>query len=131
MLTASYNNKGHSLLPLLPRLFTSLSHPPAHTVIVNNIPESLANTSDFVDGKHNGWTKVHKWDDWLPSTDVEPTFERMGFNEPIWILFSSGTTGRPKAIVHRQGGMLLDSLREHHLQGDITRGDVFFYYTTP
>jgi acetoacetyl-CoA synthetase len=33
--------------------------------------------------------------------------------------------------VHRQGGMLIDSLREHHLAGDIGRGDVFFYYTTP
>jgi acetoacetyl-CoA synthetase len=40
-------------------------------------------------------------------------------------------SGKPKAIVHRQGGMLIDSLREHHLAGDIGRGDVFFYYTTP
>ena len=39
--------------------------------------------------------------------------------------------GKPKAIVHRQGGMLIDSLREHHLAGDMSRGDVYMYYTTP
>jgi acetoacetyl-CoA synthetase len=135
-LTISYNAKPHALLPLLPGLFTSLTHPPKQTILINHLPDSLdakANVAQFIAGGHDGWTKIQSWDEFNrsvpPATEV--AFERIGFNEPIWILFSSGTTGKPKAIVHRQGGMLLDSLREHHLQGDITRGHIFFYYTTP
>ena len=80
---------------------------------------------------------MQKWEDFTESGKATPgesskvVYERMGFNEPIWILFSSGTTGKPKAIVHRQGGMLVDSLREHHLMGDMDSSDVYFYYTTP
>jgi acetoacetyl-CoA synthetase len=128
-----YNQKHHPLLPLLPRLFTSLSHPPANTVIINHLPDELdtkANVSLFIEGWHDGHTKLHKWADFVNHPAGTPTYERIGFNDPIWILFSSGTTGKPKAIVHRAGGMLIDALREHHIQGDIGRGDVFFQYTT-
>lgn len=128
-----YNQRHHPLLPLLPRLFTSLSHPPANTVIINHLPDELdekANVGLFLEGWHDGHTKLHKWADFVNNDATVPAYERIGFNDPIWILFSSGTTGKPKAIVHRCGGMLIDALREHHLQGDITRGDVFFQYTT-
>ncbi len=60
--------------------------------------------------------------------DVE--FTRLPFDHPLCILFSSGTTGIPKCIVHRAGGVLLQHLKEHRLHADIRDGDRFFYFTT-
>jgi len=57
-------------------------------------------------------------------------FQPMGFNDPLYILFSSGTTGVPKCIVHRSGGVLLQHLKEHQLQCDVRPGDRVFYFTT-
>ncbi|WFD32139.1 acetoacetate--CoA ligase [Malassezia sp. CBS 17886] len=62
------------------------------------------------------------------STQIE--FAQLDFNHPLWILFSSGTTGKPKAITHRAGGMLLQFGKEHLLLGGLTRDDVFFQHTT-
>lgn len=61
---------------------------------------------------------------------TEPTFVRMDFDSPLYILFSSGTTGAPKCMVHRAGGVLLQHLKEHALHADIRPGDRVFYYTT-
>ncbi len=58
------------------------------------------------------------------------TFVRMPFNHPLYILFSSGTTGVPKCIVHGAGGTLLQHLKEHRLQCDVRPGDRVFYFTT-
>jgi acetoacetyl-CoA synthetase len=58
------------------------------------------------------------------------TFERMPFNHPLYILFSSGTTGVPKCIVHGAGGTLLQHLKEHRLHCDLRAGDKLFYFTT-
>jgi len=58
------------------------------------------------------------------------TYERLPFNHPLCILFSSGTTGVPKCIVHGAGGTLLQHLKEHRLQCDLRAGDRFFYFTT-
>ena len=58
------------------------------------------------------------------------TFARQPFDHPLYILFSSGTTGAPKCIVHRAGGVLLQHLKEHALHGDIGPGDRLFYFTT-
>lgn len=57
-------------------------------------------------------------------------FERLPFDHPLYILFSSGTTGVPKCIVHSQGGVLLQHLKEHQLHCDIKPGDKIFYFTT-
>lgn len=57
-------------------------------------------------------------------------FTRQPFDHPLYILFSSGTTGIPKCIVHRAGGVLLQHLKEHRLHADIREGDRFFYFTT-
>lgn len=57
-------------------------------------------------------------------------FTRLPFNHPLFIMFSSGTTGKPKCIVHGQGGVLLQHLKEHKLQSDVKPDDRVFYFTT-
>ena len=58
------------------------------------------------------------------------SFVRVPFTHPLYILFSSGTTGRPKCIVHSTGGILLKHLSEHRLHTDVAPGDRLFYFTT-
>lgn len=70
-------------------------------------------------------------DAFIAPYDVVPlTFERLPFNHPIFILFSSGTTGVPKCIVHGAGGTLLQHIKEHRLHCDLNPGDRLFYFTT-
>ncbi|WP_029354281.1 acetoacetate--CoA ligase [Bosea sp. 117] len=65
-----------------------------------------------------------------PFAPAPLAFERLGFNHPLFILFSSGTTGVPKCIVHGAGGTLLQHIKEHRLHCDLSPGDRLFYFTT-
>ncbi len=68
--------------------------------------------------------------DWLPESAPPIEFEAFPFDHPLAILYSSGTTGPPKCIVHRAGGILLKHLSEHQLHCDVRAGDRVFYFTT-
>ncbi len=70
------------------------------------------------------------FDDVLSRGPVELEFERLPFDHPLYILFSSGTTGAPKCIVHGAGGTLLQHLKEHRLHTNLSPGDRLFYFTT-
>ena len=65
-----------------------------------------------------------------PYSPRDVQFERLPFDHPLYILYSSGTTGVPKCIVHGAGGTLLQHLKEHQLHTDVKPGDRLFYYTT-
>ena len=68
---------------------------------------------------------------WLDGYEAGPVeFRPLGFDHPWYVLYSSGTTGRPKCIVHRAGGVLMKHLVEHRLHCDVRPGDRVFYYTT-
>jgi acetoacetyl-CoA synthetase len=70
------------------------------------------------------------WADFAGGPAGPLEFERLPFDHPLLVLYSSGTTGPPKCIVHGAGGTLLQHLKEHRLHADLRAGDRFFYYTT-
>ncbi len=71
------------------------------------------------------------WDGLLADGEgAELAFERVPFDHPLWVLYSSGTTGLPKAIVQGQGGILLEHLKKLHLHVDAHPGDRLFWFTT-
>ncbi len=92
------------------------------TVVVPYLAEQPA-----IDGIANALS----WSD-LPTVDAasEVIFKRLAFDHPLFIMFSSGTTGVPKCIVHCHGGVLLQHLKEHQLHSDVRPADRLFYFTT-
>ena len=75
--------------------------------------------------------KAVRLDEWLRRyTAGDIAFAQLPFDHPVYILFTSGTTGKPKCIVHGAGGTLLQNLKMHKLQFDLRPGDRFFYFCT-
>ncbi len=66
----------------------------------------------------------------MGSPHAKLQFQRLPFDHPLFVMYSSGTTGKPKCIVHGAGGTLLQHLKEHQLHVDLKRDDRLFYYTT-
>ncbi|MEN8237357.1 MAG: acetoacetate--CoA ligase [Pseudomonadota bacterium] len=86
-----------------------------------------AETGDSLDSIPHATT----WDEFQAGIDSPAlVFEQVPFNHPLFIMFSSGTTGKPKCIVHSVGGTLIEHLKEHQLHCDIKTGDRVFYFTT-
>ncbi len=80
-----------------------------------------------VDGEPNGL----RWESLLQTPNSgEIDFVATEFNHPLYILYSSGTTGKPKCITHKVGGVLLQHLKEQRLHSNINKGDRVFYFTT-
>ncbi|WP_334034575.1 acetoacetate--CoA ligase [Burkholderia cepacia] len=99
--------------------------------------EALVWLSSDVDALPDGAATLpcatHPWHALLDGPDVPPDafrFERVGPDHPLWIVFSSGTTGLPKAIVHSHVGILVEHLKLMHLHMDLRAGDVMFFYST-
>lgn len=88
-----YNGVARPLLTLLPNLLERLEHKPETTIVIDHLDPGMVKTPEGLSGLVTGW------EEYLDKNEGEVEFVRMGFNEPIWILFSSGTTGKPKAIV--------------------------------
>ncbi|HEX4306672.1 MAG TPA: acetoacetate--CoA ligase [Solirubrobacterales bacterium] len=97
-----------------------------HTVLLPYLdPEASA------DSGAAALENVTRWDDLLAAgAGAELTFERVPFDHPLWVLYSSGTTGLPKAIVQGQGGILIEQLKKMHLHTDAKPGDRLFWFTT-
>ena len=89
------------------------------TLIFSYEKKEIENKKDFKDFK-----KV------LSNTNLDENFERYDFNHPIYILFSSGTTGKPKCITHGTGNVLIEHNKEFMLHCDVRNNDKLFYYTT-
>lgn len=83
----------------------------------------------FEDTSASNFKNALLWQD-IPSTDEPLTYEQVPFDHPLWVLYSSGTTGLPKAIVQGQGGILLEHLKSLHLGMNLKQDDRFFWYTT-
>ncbi len=108
----------------LPRAAEALQRLPSveRTIVVPYVHEQAA-----IDGIPNGIA----WQDFLdPHRGALPEFAQLPFNHPLYILYSSGTTGIPKCIVHGAGGTLIQHLKEHQLHCDIKPDDRVFYFTT-
>jgi acetoacetyl-CoA synthetase len=76
-----------------------------------------------------GYNNAMLWQD-MQQTDTTLSFEQVPFDHPLWVLYSSGTTGLPKAIVQGQGGILLEHIKNLYLGLDLKEDDRFFWYTT-
>lgn len=80
---------------------------------------------------HENLDNVTMWNEATKETDVKQlTYTHVEFNEPLWVLFSSGTTGKPKPIVQSQGGILLEHLKAVTFHVDLKPGDRFYWFTT-
>jgi acetoacetyl-CoA synthetase len=91
--------------------------------IASELP-GLARTVRF------GYLDGSGWEDGFLVDDEELGFAQLPFDHPLWVLYSSGTTGLPKPIVHGQGGILLEQTKKMHLHLDAQAGDRVFWFST-
>ncbi len=87
-------------------------------------------TFDYNSSEKKQKTKYIDFDDVISNSKKDEIFERFDFNHPIYILYSSGTTGKPKCITHGSGNVLIEHNKEFMLHCDIRDNEKLFYYTT-
>ena len=116
-----YNGKNHDSLARISGIVQQL--PGIEKIVVIPYTEERADISRLPNAIH--------YQDFI-STEPVPNlkFEQLPFNHPLYIMYSSGTTGLPKCMVHGAGGTLIQHLKEHILHSDLKRDDKIFYFTT-
>ena len=100
---------------------------------VKNICKQLPSVEQVVQINLAGFdNKIEavNWSDIIANPVSQIDFVPRKFNDPLYVLYSSGTTGKPKCITHKVGGTLLQHLKEHQLQSDVREDDRVFYFTT-
>jgi acetoacetyl-CoA synthetase len=116
-----YNGKPHDVLERVREIAERL--PSLRKVVVVPYLEARPDIDDLPKAVLLGeWLRRH--------TPGDIAWAQLPFDHPVYILFTSGTTGKPKCIVHGAGGTLLAALKMYKLQFDVRPGDHFFYYTT-
>ena len=115
----TYNGKPFSRKAEVQQLVEKL--PTLEKVIMVNFLNPEENNRDIP--KSINWLETFR-----PTQKIH--FERVAFNDPIWVLYSSGTTGAPKAITHSQGGVLLEHLKYLTFHNDVKPGERFFWFST-
>jgi acetoacetyl-CoA synthetase len=122
-----YGGKRFDATETVERLSSSIS---LHKTIW--LPDSSASTAPLTADQENKSHVYTRWEEWLELNFQFSIFnlQFFPFDHPLYILYSSGTTGLPKAIVHRAGGALLQHHKEQHLHCDIKPGDTVLYFST-
>ncbi|MCW8330228.1 acetoacetate--CoA ligase [Photobacterium sp. SDRW27] len=122
-----YNGKTHHSLENVSAMLAQL--PTVRQLLI--IPYVGIETDVEPQLSQNPAVTLSSWPELLERYPAQQlSFTRVPFNHPLYILYSSGTTGQPKCIVHSTGGTLLNHLKEHQLHSNIKFGDRLFYFTT-
>ena len=118
-----YNGKQINVIKRLPEIVSNIKS--IKTVVVINYPGQK-----YLKIKKIKNIKIYKFSSIMKIKSKKINFKKFDFDHELAILYSSGTTGKPKCICHRTGGVLLQHLKEHKLHCEIKPGDNIFYFTT-
>ena len=118
-----YNGKTINVLDRLPEILKAI--PSIKNVVIIKYPGE-----NYLRNKKFPKVKIFKWNELMKINSQNISYPNFDFEHELAVLYSSGTTGKPKCICHRTGGVLIQHKKEHQLHCDIKEGDNVFYFTT-